>query len=602
MRSLVFLAGLLLSSPVMATSDTELTDIAGSRQWQKLLQYNESAVSEVKNASFFLSPAGATDPVAELTATLHAFATDPRAMCLFPGRHFYLSRHELTPPSDYQHCEAFREWLRADDISSVSLIFADGYLKNPASFHGHLFIRLNSGTDIDSHLLDTSLNFGAEVPDKVNPVSYILSGLFGGYDSAYSAQPFYRHQLTYGQVELRNLWDYELNLSEDDAFLLSAHLWELSRTEYQYFFAGRNCAYYLARALEVVTEKNLVSSAEWLVLPTQIIRRLNEPDRDMVRSVTLNESEQKKMQEQYHRLDSASQVVVRKWITAGQDTALLEPLSADEQKRVLITLASYYSFRERDEPGEATHEAAKTRVLNLLMRLPSGNNHQIAPTGSAPHGAQPESMLRLSGTRFSEHSNQYSLTYRPTYYDRLQPHVGRLPQSALSMMEFEVSYQDDKLQLDRLWLINIEALNISATGLPADGGDSWLLRSGLQRNKLRDINAKASLFLEGGLGKAWRFGELIPYAMLQGRLHTDEVTGDRHNATASVRAGLEGSLWNRKFYCEAEKPIQIGHSVTAQNLISRCAAIVTQGFNFDLRLSYENQNEQQLSVAFSYYF
>ncbi|MDX1706732.1 hypothetical protein [Pseudidiomarina sp.] len=129
MRTLVFLAGLLFCSPVMATSDTELTDIAASRQWQKLLQYSESAVSEVKNASFFFSPAGATDPVAELLATRHAFATNPQAICLFPARHFYLSRHELTAPSDYQHCDGFREWLRSDDISSVSLIFADGYLQ-----------------------------------------------------------------------------------------------------------------------------------------------------------------------------------------------------------------------------------------------------------------------------------------------------------------------------------------------------------------------------------------------------------------------------------------------------------------------------------------
>ncbi len=580
----------------------QATDLAQSWQWKKLLQYNERGYSEIEQMDFFFSPTGHHDPHAELAAARSAFQSEPELVCQYPARALFLMRAGLIAEFDSGQCEALVNWQKSATIDQASLVFADGYLKNPASFHGHLFLNL-SNSQSPYRLLDNSLNYGAEVPQNVDPVTYIAKGLFGGYRARYSSQHFYRHNLSYGRIELRNLWDYQLNISASDAQLLSAHLFELASTDYQYYFMSKNCAYYVARALELVAGTYLVSDSDWTVFPSEVVAHVAAPELHLVHSITLNESEQKRFQSQYNALPDVLKNAVDEWVYHQPEGTLFTQLTAQDQKRVLITLASYFDFLLLQNPDEAAYSQQRQQVLRALLRYEPGNNHQVVAAAEQPHLGQPPNMVRFSYLNLTDQANTWELTVRPTYYDRLQPKIGKPKHSELMMGELTVSQRDGSLLLERLSLFNLTSLNVSNTGLPGDGGESWLLAVGAERRRFRTLQAPLAVYVEGGYGKAHQFDSgVVFYALAGARLHDKEAVGDDHNLTLTGRVGVEGTIGERTWLCEFTKPLAVSQRVTAQRLHSQCAAALYQSQSSDLRLTVEHQQYLGVKLGWSFFF
>nr|WP_282444729.1 DUF4105 domain-containing protein [Idiomarina sp. ATCH4] len=512
-----------------------------------------------------------------------------------------IERTGLIPPFDYSTCEEFIDWQKSDEVDSITLVFADGYLKNPASFHGHLFIKLGGASNVE--LLDNSLNFGAKVPPGVDPLSYIVKGLFGGYEARYSAQHFYRHNLSYGQVELRNLWDYELDISTFEAQLLAAHLYELSRTEYTYYFTSKNCAYYVARALELVAGRYLVTDSELTVFPSGVIQRIAERENSLVREITLNESEQKRFQSKYHALSKRQQETVRLWLEDHPNSRLFDNLAESEQKQVLITLASYYSFRQRQNPEQEAHRARKQDVLTKLLKYPPGDNHKVKAISEEPHLGQKPNMIRVSKVFGSGDVDRWEFTARPTYYDCLQPKIGKPKNSALRMGELTISVIDNNVAIEDLTVIDITSFNVSNTGLPGDGGNSWIIKAGATRNRLRGEKVNLATYVEGHYGWATRVTRnIIGYALFGGRMHDKERRGDQHNVTVESMLGFEGEFAGRNWFCEVATPVSITDKVKAQNWKMNCGASLVMNSAFDFRVVYKKQENHNIRLGVSYYF
>jgi len=151
-----------------------------------------------------LAPQGNTDAQAELAATVLALREplakgreDDHAACRFPARRQWLEtripalRTELKNTLGGLRCPAFTEWGDSQETESISLMFANGYLGNPASYYGHLFLKFNSKKSGQSYLLDKTENFGALDVKGDNPVQYIVKALVGGYDGGFSQIDFF---------------------------------------------------------------------------------------------------------------------------------------------------------------------------------------------------------------------------------------------------------------------------------------------------------------------------------------------------------------------------------------------------------------------------
>ena len=151
------------------------------------------------------------------------------------------------PPSPT--CTDYQEWLVTPNITSVNLLFVSGYLANPSSFQGHLLIRFDNST---AEFLNNTTNYGAIIPENENPILYIVKGLFGGYDATYTDQQFYRFNHNYVESDMRDIWQYEFNLSIKERQFLAAHTWELLGQKFTYYF------------LEIIVLIELDACLNWL--------------------------------------------------------------------------------------------------------------------------------------------------------------------------------------------------------------------------------------------------------------------------------------------------------------------------------------------------
>ena len=202
-----------------------------------------------------------SDSRKELDETIRAFASPPKnnpnehAQCRFRARYLWLdSKLDFDSYQiQDQQCPDFEQWSLNGTTTSISVIFATGYLGNPASYYGHTLLKLNSSEKNDrTSLEDVSVNYGAIVPPGEGPLPYILKGVFGGYSGGFSDIQYYFHNHNYGENELRDMWEYELNLSQQEVDLLVAHTWEVLGKEYTYYFLRQNCAYQMAKVLEII--------------------------------------------------------------------------------------------------------------------------------------------------------------------------------------------------------------------------------------------------------------------------------------------------------------------------------------------------------------
>ncbi|MDC2888426.1 hypothetical protein PN838_06220 [Psychrosphaera sp. G1-22] len=87
-----------------------------------------------------MSDNGKTDSSAELLANIKLLFSTPtdnnHPSCRFPARFSWLSKQLNLNTTQYNlnHCEDFNQWAKLPSLKSASLVYASGYLGNPASF------------------------------------------------------------------------------------------------------------------------------------------------------------------------------------------------------------------------------------------------------------------------------------------------------------------------------------------------------------------------------------------------------------------------------------------------------------------------------------
>ena len=269
-----------------ALSETQLDKLAHHPTWLKLLHYNRKSMkSEIHDDEFFLSSQGHTDPKAELMATIRAYTmpwpdiTDKHPRCQFPARYFWLSQHITFPNYTYRlpQCTRLEKWAIFDEKKTISVILVSGYLGNPASTFGHVLLKLNNTAYEDPvDLLNLSINYGAVIPEHEFVWRYVIRGLLGGYQATYSDRYFYSHDLTYSRTEFRDMWEYELSLTEQERKLIEYHLFEIKSHHLNYYFIKQNCAYRTGQLLEFIENLDIINRKTPWYTPEHILHNLSE--------------------------------------------------------------------------------------------------------------------------------------------------------------------------------------------------------------------------------------------------------------------------------------------------------------------------------------
>lgn len=588
-------------------------ELADEPYWRALLHFPKGAEhSEIVDIGFFLAPDGARNPYAELRATVQqlnaAVSEDANshAQCRFIARFHWLKRHL---PNEFTNapvvsCPLFSSWTDQQQISSVSAVFASGYLGNPASFYGHILLKLNSSNQNKNILQQQSLNFGAAVPDAEHPLVYIAKGLFGGYKAVFSHGLFYKNVQTYGEAELRDLWEYQLQLEPEQVQQLVFHAWELIGRDYKYFFLKQNCAYRMAELLELVIDKELISKRQLWAMPVTVFHRLSEVqhnDIPLVQHIIHHPSRQNRFHQRFLELDIDQRNVASAIIDAGfwVHSDAYAQLSAKQQSEVLEMLFDYLEFLRINEHVLFSDDA-KQRLLKARLALPVAElTTSTSNDATPPHSGTLPSMLQLSAVQKNTANNAIQLRFRAAYYDLLTADAGRAPYSALSMFDITLRYDGD-VDLQRFELLNIENMNLGKTGLPGDGGYAWKLNIAYAPQHLACDDCLAPQ-VTAGLGKAQMLADnILTYALTDGSLHSNtEQTG---MVSLQPRLGVVADItpWWR-MQLEAGRSFYIAGNAEHMNWYSWQHRFGSwQGA--DVRLGIQRKKETELTLAYSFYW
>jgi len=209
--------------------------------------------SSVDDAHFFYAPDGKTSPQHELDATLAAFFTtqatgNEHALCRFPARFNWLAEHLQinTGRLPAVNCSDYAAWRGLIHAESVTMVFPTYQLNSPSSMFGHTLLRLDPADDENwSDWLSYAVNFGANITNSDNSMSYAWKGLTGGYPGQFIVTPYFKKIQEYNRIEHRVIWEYKLNLSVAETQIMINHLWELKTINFDYYFYDENCSYRL---------------------------------------------------------------------------------------------------------------------------------------------------------------------------------------------------------------------------------------------------------------------------------------------------------------------------------------------------------------------
>ena len=148
-------------------------------------------------------------------------------------------------------CERFHNWYHELNPQSITLVFPSAYMNNPSSMFGHTLLRIDQkGQTEQTRILAYTINYAADVP-RDEGVSFAVKGIFGGYKGYFSTVPYYLKVREYRDIENRDIWEYRLNLTDDQVRRMLMHAWELGNAYFDYFFFKENCSYHLLSLLEV---------------------------------------------------------------------------------------------------------------------------------------------------------------------------------------------------------------------------------------------------------------------------------------------------------------------------------------------------------------
>jgi hypothetical protein len=632
---LFFCAVLLLSQslPVSAADSEYLAElIAKSRrlqlsenpEWHKLVHYVPNNLSPgvhglVDSPRFYNAKDGKQDPQAELEATLASFYSlteesneQQNPQCQFVARYTWLNEQLAFDPQRLprQACRRFQKWFASLNPAGITLIFASAYLNSPSSMYGHTLIRVDA-KDQDEHtrLLAYAINFAANA-NETNGVAFAVNGLFGGYPGAFSILPYYAKVREYSDLENRDIWEYELNLTHAELERVLMHAWELGSVYFQYFFFDENCSYHLLGLLQVAQpELDLTGQFRWWAIPSDTVRAIASKPGLVKKTVyrpanaTVLAHKLGMMSEGERRL--AWDLSMRQ---VGVTAPALSALPDSREAAVIEASQDYVSYLRATEKinvadsGVLAHELFSARSALKV----AGQTPEIAPPQIRPDQGHGSSRIALGAGR-RDRDNFQELRMRGTHHEIMDTDGGYARGAQIEFFNIRWRHYDSgATRVEEFMPVKILSL------APRDDffrPMSWKIEAGWQRARLANGREPPVFMLNGGAGGAWsnQNDTALWYAMFEGgsRVKGELVNGYALGAGPSIGGLFDfGPRWRVHGFARGVRYFMGQHdTISAIGLEQRFAL----GRDLALRLDVSRNRELQRtygagSVAMLLYF
>ncbi|WP_412474399.1 DUF4105 domain-containing protein [Halobacteriovorax sp. YZS-1-1] len=476
LKQVIIIISLLILGPY---TYGQQSNIEFSSQFLSLMRYQKTLFggyqSAVKSKEYFLAKDGMTNPTSELNASIREITSPPikdmnkHPKCLFPARVKFLKKYKKIPSSiNLKDCEVYQAFVKKLSVDSVSLIFSSYFIEKPASTFGHTFLRLRSKTSIkqNNDLLDYGVDFSAQV-DTVNPIVYGYKGITGGFKGEFTLMPYYVKVKEYNDMESRDLWDYELNLSDNEVDYFQAHLYEMNRAYFDYYYLSENCSYHILAFLDAIKpEWKLLEELDIAVPPVDTVYALYKND-EIIRNVKFRPASYTKINLNIKNMDKYQSSLFQNLINKRYQ--LSEIKNNESDIFVLDTYNLYVDF-ENAEVDTTTTLANKEKLeyrkqkfqINKARSKLTARPKQISYQevyDKAPHKGHLTGRFDIRNN-VDTNGDYLQIGWRGALHDKLDTPNGFLPMSTTELFSLEFTYnkyQDQEFRLSEVRIANIEA-------------------------------------------------------------------------------------------------------------------------------------------------
>ena len=486
-------------------------ELHNDRYWWTLLHYRRGLIgvrSLVDDQDFFLSPRGKTDPQAELEAAIAALFRDSNsdtadAVCRFVARFAWLKERLLIDPArlPVSGCKAFDQVVASVRPKSATVIFPTYHMNSPASMFGHTLITID--TENRNKLLSHAINYAA-VTDETNGLFFAVKGLFGMYKGYYSILPYYQKIQQYSDISQRDIWEYQLNLTESEVQRLMMHLWELRDIHSRYYFFDENCSYNLLFLLEAARPSlHLTDRFPLWALPVDTIKVMNEEG--VIAHVEYRPSKATKIKQQLSLLTEQEQTLALSVADGKTNPEELLSLDDEQHKKTAIMDLAVNCLGYNLAKGNLSKESYQERFLEVLrVRSTLGKAADRSAMFEQPvqpdliHGTNRASI----GSGVNDGRYFIDFGYRPVFSDLLDTEVmsGQGTQIEFANLRLRVYPEEDKVVVQELDVIDIVSISPRDTFFKPF---SWKVRAGLSRRLRSDGDESTVFALNSGPGLAY---------------------------------------------------------------------------------------------------
>lgn len=509
----------LLMPPAFGQS---LSVLAEHPRWQALLHVNHGATlrdigsSYVDHDEFFLAGNGKHDALAELKATVAALR-EPGAVarCRYPARYrFVADALGWSENEPLAHCRDYHQWREQMPIGQLVLVFPASYLNSPSSMFGHTLLRLDEKPDPPSVWLSRAINFGAQVDSDDNSLFYIWRGLAGGYPGRFSIVSYVTKIQEYAHLENRDMWEYVLDLDEDELDWVVRHLWELRDVNFDYYFFDENCSFRLLELIQVARpEAPLMEGTRIAEVPVDTVRALYRSE--LVAERRYRPSKAVELDHLAGRLNARERRLAMRLM---EQPALAQEesfQSLPEGRRHLVARVAYQAIRFHHRKQARDADVAR-RGMSLLRVMQANETPSLPPPPEPepPEAGHDTQVVSLAGGQRGS-ADYGELGWRFTYHDVLDRVTGFLPGAGIEGLDLRLrSTESEQIKLEQLDVVEIRSLSPRGTFVKPV---SWFVHGGLERARVDD-RRELLRFVQGGPGLSWQWGRFLPYGFLSARV------------------------------------------------------------------------------------
>lgn len=426
----------------------EQTKLYENPYWSKLLHYRNGE-SEIDSDNFFISKNGKYDLKEELFETINSLGNGKNSvLCRFPLRVKWLKENIPNLNITQYSCEELDKFISLVDGKSVTMVFPTAHINSPASMYGHTFIRISSNEE--TPLISNAVNYAAATTDT-NGLIFAYKGLFGEYEGRYSILPYYEKIKEYNNLEQRDIWEYDLDLNQEEIDKLVLHTYELKDSYSDYFFFKENCSYNVLWLLEVARPSlDLVSQFDFKTVPLDSIKVLQKYN--LIKNTNFRYSSMRKMK------FILNEKIENKEYVKGfikEDNELNDSLSTEDKISYLDLKISYLQYQR------ANNEYDKDEYLKkYLQLLKERSSYKQASTYDIKTPFNPiDSHDSARVSFFYNNNDSFEFSAKPVYNDMYDISDGYLQGAYIDFFDVNIKKEkDENARLDRFTLLKIKSL------------------------------------------------------------------------------------------------------------------------------------------------